>query len=78
MPAARRPWAGKALQGKSMSQKVVLKATKREVIGKQVGALRRSGKLPAVLYGHKIKSIPIVLDPVEVFRSMAHRPHPAW
>jgi large subunit ribosomal protein L25 len=55
-----------------MSQKVVLKATKREVVGKQVGALRRGGKLPAVLYGHKIKSIPIVLDPVEVSRSMAH------
>jgi large subunit ribosomal protein L25 len=32
-------------------EKVVLKATKREVVGKQVGALRRSGKLPAVIYG---------------------------
>jgi len=42
--------------------KVVLKASKREVIGKQVGALRRAGKLPAVLYGHRIESTPITLD----------------
>jgi large subunit ribosomal protein L25 len=43
-------------------QKVVLKADKRDVIGKQVGALRRAGKLPAVLYGHLIESTPIMLD----------------
>jgi large subunit ribosomal protein L25 len=45
-----------------MMQKVVLKASKREVVGKQVGALRRAGKLPAVLYGHRIESTPIMLD----------------
>jgi len=45
-----------------MVQKVVLKASKRDVIGKQVGALRRAGKLPAVLYGHRIESTPIMLD----------------
>ena len=45
-----------------MAEKVVLKASKREVIGKQVGALRRAGKLPAVLYGHRIESTPIMLD----------------
>jgi large subunit ribosomal protein L25 len=43
-------------------EKVVLKATKRTVLGKQVGALRRAGKLPAVLYGHRIDSTPIMLD----------------
>ncbi len=43
-------------------EKVVLKADKRNVIGKQVGALRRAGKLPAVLYGHSIDSTPILLD----------------
>jgi len=43
-------------------EKVVLKANKRNVIGKQVGALRRAGKLPAVLYGHSIDSTPIILD----------------
>jgi len=43
-------------------EKVVLKASKRNVTGKQVGALRRAGKLPAVLYGHRIDSTPITLD----------------
>jgi large subunit ribosomal protein L25 len=43
-------------------EKVVLKANKRNVLGKQVGALRQAGKLPAVLYGHHVDSTPIVLD----------------
>ena len=43
-------------------EKVVLKATKRDVIGKKVGALRRAGKLPAVLYGHRIETTAIMLD----------------
>jgi large subunit ribosomal protein L25 len=43
-------------------EKVVLKASKRNVIGRQVGALRQAGKLPAVLYGHHVDSTPIVLD----------------
>jgi large subunit ribosomal protein L25 len=42
--------------------KVVLKATKREALGKKVGALRRAGKLPAVLYGHRIETTAIMLD----------------
>jgi large subunit ribosomal protein L25 len=43
-------------------EKVVLKASKRNITGKQVGALRRAGKLPAVLYGHYVDSTPILLD----------------
>jgi large subunit ribosomal protein L25 len=43
-------------------EKVVLKAAKREVLGRKVGALRRAGKLPAVLYGHGIESTPVMLD----------------
>ena len=43
-------------------EKVVLKATKREVIGKKVGALRRQGKLPAVLYGRRMETTAIMLD----------------
>jgi large subunit ribosomal protein L25 len=43
-------------------EKVVLKAQPREVIGKQVRALRRAGQLPAVIYGTKITPIPISLD----------------
>jgi len=43
-------------------EKVVIKATKRDVIGKQVGALRRAGQLPAVIYGKHIEPISISLD----------------
>jgi large subunit ribosomal protein L25 len=42
--------------------KVVLKATKRDVTGKQVRALRREGKLPAVIYGRHTEPINIALD----------------
>lgn len=40
----------------------VLKATRRTVTGKQVKALRRTGRLPAVMYGHNIDPITISLD----------------
>jgi large subunit ribosomal protein L25 len=43
-------------------EKVVLKATKRDVIGKQVKAMRREGKLPAVIYGRRTEPISISLD----------------
>ena len=43
-------------------EKIILKAAKRQIPGKQVKALRREGKLPAVIYGHRIESTPIVLD----------------
>ena len=43
-------------------EKVVLKATKRQVTGKQVKALRRSGKLPAVIYGRRTDPITIALE----------------
>ncbi len=53
-------------------QKVALKATKREVLGKKVGALRRAGKLPAVLYGHRIETTPITLDAHEATLRLSH------
>ena len=43
-------------------EKVVLKATKRDVRGKQVGALRRAGKLPGVIYGRHTEPVNITLD----------------
>jgi len=42
--------------------KIVLKATRRNVTGKQVKALRRQGRLPAVMYGHKVDPVSISLD----------------
>jgi large subunit ribosomal protein L25 len=43
-------------------EKVVIQAEKRAVVGKQVRALRRDGKLPAVIYGFGIHPISIILD----------------
>lgn len=45
-----------------MSEKIVLEASKRKKIGKQVKQLRREGKLPAVVYGHRIEPTPISLE----------------
>ena len=43
-------------------EKIVLKADPREIVGKQVKALRRQGRLPAVLYGRGTPPIPVSLD----------------
>jgi large subunit ribosomal protein L25 len=52
-------------------EKVVIQAEKRTVVGKQVKALRREGKLPAVIYGHGIDPISIVLDAHSASRILA-------
>jgi large subunit ribosomal protein L25 len=51
-----------------MKQEFSLKAKNRDVIGKQVKALRREGELPAILYGHHINPMPISLDYRETTR----------
>ncbi len=43
-------------------EKIVLKATSRQVTGKQVRALRREGLLPAVVYGRQIEPYAISLE----------------
>jgi large subunit ribosomal protein L25 len=52
-------------------EKVVIQAEKRERVGKQVRALRREGKLPAVIYGYGIEPISIVLDAHSASRILA-------
>ncbi len=52
-------------------EKIVLNATRRDVIGKHVKTLRREGKLPAVLYGYGVESTPIVMDLRETTKSLA-------
>jgi len=47
-------------------EKHILDAEKREVIGKKVKALRREGKLPAVIYGQEIEPVAITLDTRQV------------
>lgn len=51
-------------------EKVVIKASKRDVVGKKVGQLRREGKMPGVVYGHHIDPIAIEMDAREVTRAM--------
>lgn len=43
-------------------EKVILKATKRTVIGKQVSQLRRAGQLPGVIYGHNFEPTAITME----------------
>jgi len=41
---------------------ILLSAQPREKLGKKVNSLRKNGLLPAVIYGQKIKNLPLVLD----------------
>jgi large subunit ribosomal protein L25 len=43
-------------------EKTVLNAEKRKIIGKHVKTLRREGKVPAIIYGSDVGSLPITLD----------------
>ena len=43
-------------------EKVIIKAEKRIITGKKVKNIRLAGKVPAVIYGGKLKSLPISLD----------------
>ena len=52
-------------------EKVIIQAEKRNVTGKQVKALRREGKLPAVIYGYGLDPISIVLDTRSSSRTLA-------
>jgi large subunit ribosomal protein L25 len=54
-----------------MMEEIVLTATRRNVIGKQVRALRREGKLPGVIYGHRFDPLAITLDLRDASRSLA-------
>ena len=49
-------------------EKLVIEATKRSTIGKKVGVLRREGKLPGVVYGHKFEPTAILMDLKEATR----------
>lgn len=53
-------------------QEVVLKAERRDVIGKQVKALRRSGRLPAILYGRSITPIAVTFDSKAIGRILPY------
>jgi large subunit ribosomal protein L25 len=52
-------------------EEVVLKATTRIVVGKQVKALRREGGLPAVLYGKTIEPMNVTLNQRDATRILS-------
>jgi large subunit ribosomal protein L25 len=43
-------------------ERIELKASPREIIGKKVKALRRQGQIPANIYGHDLESLPIQVE----------------
>jgi len=51
-------------------EKLVIAAEKRSTIGKRVGVLRREGKLPGVIYGHKFEPTAIIMDLKEATRAL--------
>ena len=53
-------------------EKVVLQARPRTVIGKQVRALRRTGQLPAILYGRHMDPVLISLDAHSTRLTLSH------
>lgn len=57
-----------------MAAPSVLAATRRTEIGKHVAQLRKAGRVPAVVFGHGLDSIPVSLDlhEFEHIRRTAH------
>ena len=45
--------------------KITLKSEKREIFGRKVSRLRKQGKIPANIFGKKIKSESITVDSKE-------------
>lgn len=53
-------------------EKIVLAAETREVGGKKVAAVRKAGKVPAVVYGNKTQAQAIALDSKLLDKAYAH------
>jgi large subunit ribosomal protein L25 len=51
-------------------EEILLDAEPRNVIGKQVKALRRQGKVPGILYGRSMQPIPILMDLRDATRTL--------
>jgi large subunit ribosomal protein L25 len=53
---------GERRSRKGIMEEVIIKANRRNILGKQVKAIRREGKLPAVIYGHHFDPISIEME----------------
>lgn len=49
-------------------EKMLINAEKRSLFGKKVGALRRQGSIPGIIYGHNAKPIAIQMNARELAR----------
>ncbi len=49
-----------------------LEAAPRQLTGRKVGGLRRQGRLPGVVYGHKVASVPVDVADKEFSRLFQH------
>ena len=53
-------------------EQLVINAEKRTTTGKKVRALRREGKLPGVIYGHKFEPTAVLMDQKETTKTLNH------
>src|SRR3989344_8744 len=51
-----------------MAQQMTLNASPRTLAGKQSKTLKKSGKLPAVLYGHEVESQKLEINEKEFYK----------
>lgn len=50
---------------------LTIKAEKRDVFGSNAsGRLRRAGRVPAVLYGEKVETVPLTIEKLEILKIM--------
>lgn len=58
----------RGVRRKSKMEKMLINAQLRTVFGKKVGALRRQGFVPGVIYGHKTDPIAVLMNARELAR----------
>ena len=61
-PRHTADYLSKQCRGGTMADRVVLEANSRTILGKKVKNLRRSGRLPATVYGHAVTPASIDVD----------------
>lgn len=58
--------------GEVMKDQLELAAEERSIVGKKVKSLRRQGVVPAVVYGHDAKSVPVQVKRDELAQLIKH------
>lgn len=58
-----------------MDEAIIQATVRNETGSRAVRRLRASGKVPAVIYGHKLATVPIAIDSHRVYALMRHGAH---